>query len=237
MSRHVPAPDLFDLECGSVLGGTVIIGPTGRDQLGPARLLNVRSRDPNKPFVATVSFDVKAVTAIPNLSTHRPRLRLAWGSDLGGGEAFMDLRHGLRISLEVSDIVVDALYGFQPAAISANAGPDLQVVASIGFGSVGPSEPTLTADSEVVPAAGSTTFIQIPSYARQLEVQSSADPFAAVPNAFGIEVFRGSAAGIRMGFFSQRDLPITLANGVETVRITNNGPGAATYTPIFHLAL
>lgn len=237
LPRSGSLSDLFDLGHLS-LGGTVRIGPTAEDGLGPARCLKLNARDPDSPILLTVSFDVKLITALPALPTHVPRVRLTWGSDKGGGDATVDLRHGLRVSLETTSLQADAIYDFQPAAVGVNAGPDIVVVSSIGLGSVGNQDLTFTEDSQVVAALAAGAAITVPSYARSLEVQSSADPTIAAPNNFLVELFRGTVAGgLVLARYDGRDLPITLPNGGEIVRLTNQGPGAATYTPIFHLTL
>lgn len=235
----VPGHDRFDISRRGMPGSAVEIGPTARDGLGPKKCLWLGLCDPDRPVLVTVSFDVKRITTMVGIApTYLPRVHLTWGSAEGGGDALLDLRHGMRVALEMAFLQAEAIYDFQPAAVGANAGPDIRVWSSVGFGTVGNQDLTFTEDSEVSAAPGAGAEITIPDYARSLEVQSSADPTLPAPNAFLVEVFRGTVAtGILLARYDQRDLPVTLPNGGDTCRITNLGPGAATYTPVFHLTL
>lgn len=235
--------DLFETEHGRLdLGGTATIGPTAREdggaRLGPERCLRIHAKDRCRPVLVTVSFDVKLISDLTTSPVHTPRAKITWGSYQGGGEVFVDLRHGLRVALEATDVQVDAIYRVLTGFAGTTDGPNIRVVTSVGLGSVSDQNLTLTEDSQTVLALAATTEIVVPSYARSIEVQSDADPTIAAPNRFRVELFRGTVAGGRvLAMYDERDLPVTIPNGGETLRIVNLGPGTAVYTPIFHLTL
>lgn len=244
MSDRLDIADVFFADvfnhgpCG--LGGMVEVGPTGANGL-EARVLKLHAKDAARPIVCTISFDVKLLTALTTDPAHLPRVKLTWGSDQGGGEALVDLRHGLRVALEVTDLQADVIYHIIPDANlvgAATDGPDIRVFASVGIGTVSDQRLTLTEDSQTVAALANTTGITIPSYARALEVQSDQDPTIVAPNRFSVTILRGSFVGGRaLAMYDERDMPITIPNGGEVAFIRNLGPGAAVYTPVFHLTL
>jgi hypothetical protein len=237
--------DLFDVTKPDQLGGRAVIGPANREE----SLFNISDQAYIcRPIVLTVSFQVERLqessVALEN-STHLPRARLRWGSVKGNGDVLFDLQHGLRVSVEASAVAVDLLYESQSTAptflpaFPEFVGPEFRVWASLGKGSIA-KNPSLTfTERSRSLGVGVITVpnINVPRYARALEIMTDSDPFAAVPPTFTVNYLANAVATSRIISRHTGNDVISIPLGCEAVSITNNGPGTVIHTPIFHLTL
>lgn len=228
---------ILDQQAG-YLGGKVDLAPGGVEQ---GRVLNLTARDNTKTQTYVLSFDVQTETdaAGPALNSHLLQATLNWGSAKGNGQAVIDLKHGTRVTLEGTYLSVDVRMVFTNPGAIPDAGPTFRVYASVGAGSVGKG-PQLTRTTDtlaIVNAANSE--VRVPNYAREIEIQSDADPLAIVPNSVEVQFQSGLAAiGARViGRVVGVNTRFTLPNGCEFINIFNRGPLNQLYTPVFHLSL
>jgi len=221
----------------------------GRARMSPAltrdTLLRLEAENKSEPTLVTLTLDYKVVRddvagAVPNVSNHLVVAEIFWGSIKGRGSALIDVKHGVRVSLEASIIGVNALY-LQANPAAAFVGPTVDIFASVGEGSIGNSAGpliTLTGNSVAVNAGGNFTW-NVPDYAYAVEIQSDAEPTIAIPNGFLVNLLANPnpAAGRLIGRLTGTNNVTTLPNGCEAINLVNAGPGNQIYTPVFHLDL
>ena len=247
--------------CGGILdknpaelGGRVRLEPsgaTGTDE-NPltgfsSRMMAISAEDKSKTQTYVLSFDLTVEGATPAVAATYPvltnmliRARLQWGSPKGKGEAVIDVKHGTRLTLEGTSLVVDIEVVFDNSVVVAanNDGPVVHVYGSVGLGSIGKGpQLTFTSQAQAI-NSGALFLFPIPAYAREIEIQNNGDPFAAIATTFNIDILSSPIAGGRLitrhGNTNQR---ITIPNGAGGVQVTNRGPANTIITPIYHLAL
>lgn len=218
------------------LGGTALLGLAAGDALEERILKLGEESNKSVSYDVTVSFDLKNQTAAPVGSNHLCRAELCWGSIKGSGRCVIDIKHGTRVTLECTVLVVDVLYR-NPVGV-APVGPSVLVRASIGLGSVGANRLTLTEFTQLIAPAVPGAVIPISSYAREVEVKTDQDPFAPIARGFTISFFTDSGGtGVAQSVSTGRDTLVRIPNGVESMVIINDPIAPAMFTPIFHLEL
>lgn len=225
----------------SYLGGSAVIGPTagpGNTERLSAALLRLEGAHKNITQTYILSFDLKERqnNTVVALSNHLVRARIQWASIKGRGDAVIDVKHGTRVTLEGTILSVDLSYVFSDEANFGRNGPDFQVTASVGLGSVGKG-PQLTFTPQAGPiAALATILFDIPPYARQVVFQTTQTGIFPAPSLIFFSTNNPLSRIISLRP-SGLNVITTIPNGAEAVGIDNTGPGTQVLSAIFLLNL
>jgi hypothetical protein len=200
----------------------------------PKDLLQLSGSNRSDPRFVTVCFS--GIEAAPNEGDEadtRLQARILWGTGKGFNEAFVDIKHGVQVSL-VANIITAAIHYF-----GNNDGPTVRVSASSGYGSHpgGDSGATFTEQEVSLAAAAQSAALRVPNFATRVQWQSRNDPAVFVPVPM-LRMFTGPTPADRI--ISQISPPpatwTTLPQGADFIRIRNDSDLAG-YTLIYELGL
>lgn len=198
----------------------------------PQRILQLNAKSEQDPETIAISIDVKTLIAPAVGAVHLLRGRCVWGSKSGQQEIVFDLRHGCRMTLDASHIMLE-VFGLSSAPSEAQ----WRVHASVTYGSVsGPSSLTFTPPPQSLAVGATGAKIEIPSYARRFACYTN-DPAAN----YHADLYTSGAAGAPTNMRiagSTNMVPVEIPNGLEFVDVSHTGGGGAVeFRPFFELVI
>lgn len=197
-------------------------------------LVNVKGSDEMATVVSVTLLNPQTFDVMGASADSLPVARVEWGVSGTQAEAFIDFIHGTQFSVPASFLRV---YGrFEHGESPDPAAERIKLGAFIGYLAVRPSRLQRTLQRTVIDGIASAVSVPVPPFASDVLILRQG---GALAPAFDAEFVRGdgitlytivTAAGALMG-------ETHIANGVRTIRITNNGGAPAIFTLVFRLAL
>ncbi len=163
-------------------------------------------------------------TALPFLI----RARVNWGAGKQQNTVLLDYHHGTRVTFDASSIRVDVEY-VSTGDEADELGPQVECGVSLVYGNIG-TQATLTEVPFSLDAAGTSPFIPIPDFAREVYYQASDDP--TTPR---IVTFGTVSGDPRVEVSALPNTGIIIPNGVEGLNIVNSGATPAIFWLVWKL--
>lgn len=202
----------------------------------PQRILQLNAKSEQDPETIAISIDVKTldpVVAGRAAPDYYLRGRCVWGSKSGQQDVTFDLRHGCRMTLDASHVMLEVF------GVSTEL-PELaswRVHASVTYGSVsGPSSLTFSPLAQSLAVGATGAKIAIPSYARRFACYAN-DPAANYHADFYTTNAAGAPTEMRVTG-STNMVPVDVPNGLGFVDVSHTGGGGAVkFRPFFELVI